>query len=325
MGHTAGSRVLVTGATGFVGSHIASLFVAEGYRVRVTVRATSDRRWLEGLAIETVEAELEDDAALAPVVKDVETIVHAAGLTRARHRGELRRGNVDATARLAEAAIGAGVGCFVFVGSLAARGPDPDGGPTGPVSAYGRSKRKAEEELLARADRLRVVLLRPSGVYGPRDSDLLPLFRMADRGFIVAPRGSVRVQPVYVQDVARAALAAATSASTPGPWPVAEVRAYSWPEVAAALGTAVGRRARVVRVPPVLFDAAGALSERAAWAFGRRPALDRRRARDLSRHSYTCDVRPTEEALGWKPEVKLEKGLARTASWYRKIGWMRAS
>lgn len=321
-------RVLVTGATGFIGSHVAAAFAAAGWRVRVTVRASSDLKWLEGLDVETVEADLATPADLSHAVSDVQVVVHSAGLTRAKRPEELQWVNVEATSRLARASAAAGVRRFVYLSSLAARGPDPVRTPKGflpgptPASDYGRSKRAGEEALEPFADAMSTVVLRLAGVYGPRDSDLLPMFRMADRGWLAIPAGDMRVQPIHVSDVARGTMKAVEAQPVAVPLPLAEENSYSWSEVGDALGAAVQRRLRVMRAPAGLYTAAGALAETAARLRDRRPALDRRKARDLAVHSYTCDIEPTVKALGWKPEIDMPEGLRQTATWYREIGWL---
>jgi nucleoside-diphosphate-sugar epimerase len=192
------------------------------------------------------------------------------------------------------------------------------------VSAYGRSKREAEELLGRLEPPPDVVVLRPTGVYGPRDRDIVPLFRAAFRGFLPTPVTRARIQPVYVTDVATAVLrAAAPGAATGfGPFPIAEPRRYAWDEIRAALEAATGRRIRHVALPPVLYEIAGAAGEAVGRATGREPIFDRRRARDLARHAWTCDVAATEEALGWRAEVALPEGVRRTLDWYRAEGWM---
>lgn len=313
--------VLLTGATGFVGSHVATTFARSGWRVRCTVRATSSTRWLADLEVETREVDLEGGSGLATALRDVQVLVHAAGVTRASDPGRYHAVNVAATGRVAAAAAEAGVGRLVFVSSLAARGPD---GADGPVSAYGRSKREAEE-LLGRLGRPpEVVVLRPAGVYGPRDRDMAPLFRAAARGFLPTPAMRAPIQPAYVTDVASAVLRAATAGTAPGfgPYPVAESRRYAWDEVREALETATGRRIRRVALPPALYEIAGAVGEAFGRVTGREPPFDRRRARDLARHAWTCDVSRTEEALGWRAAVPLPEGLRRTLEWYRAAGWL---
>ncbi len=315
--------ILLTGATGFVGSHVAEALSGLEAGLRCTVRASSDRRWIRHLPVEAVRADLRDPDALEAALEGVAAVVHVAGVTRAPSSETYRRVNVEGTERLARAAARRGVDRFVFVSSLAARGPDGAGGP---VSAYGRSKRSAEERLSAAdgdAVPTETVVLRPGGVYGPRDTDLLPLFRMARRGWLPVPTGARRLQPVYAADVASAVEAAATGAAPGfGPWPVVERASHPWAEVAAGLERALGRPVRTFPVPSSLLVAAGAVSEAAGRLTGTAPRLDRRRARDLARHGWTADPGPTVEALGWRPEVALPEGLDRTAAWYREEGWL---
>ena len=318
--------VLVTGATGFVGSHIAEAVVAAGYRLRYTVRATSDLRWLRGLEAERVEVDFARPGGMDEAVIGADVVVHAAGITRAANPAEYGRVNAEATERLARAAASAGARRFVLISSLAARGPTrPNPEPT---SHYGRSKREAERRLRAFAAEAGVdfepVILRPAGVYGPRDSDMLPLFQMAQRGILVAPAGAARLQPVFANDVADATVRAVGGADTSGgePLPIAEPFVYDWSEVAHSLGDVFGRKVRLVRVAPWLFEAAGSAADSFARLSGVAPTFDRRRARDLSRLEWTVDVTVTEQALGWSPRVPLAEGLAITASWYREAGWL---
>lgn len=315
-------RVLLTGATGFVGSHVAEGLRDAGAELRCTVRPSSDRRWIRELGVETVEADLRDPGALGRALEGIRTVVHVAGVTRAPGPDLYELVNVEGTARLARAAGGAGVERFVFVSSLAARGPD---GADGPVSAYGRSKRAAEERLLDPdvPSPPEKVVLRPGGVYGPRDTDLLPLFRVARSGWLPVPTRARRLQPVYASDVASAVRAAADG-SPPGvgPWPVVERESHPWEEVASALGDALGRTVRPVPVPSLALVAAGTLSEAVGRLTGTTPRLDSRRARDLARHGWTADPSPSEEALGWRARVALPDGLRRTAEWYRERGWL---
>lgn len=311
---------LLTGATGFVGSHVAEACREEGHRLRCTVRATSDTRWIEGLGVETVEVDLADPGRLDEVMEGVRTVVHVAGVTVAADRATFARVNVEGTRSLALAARRSEVRRFVYMSSLAARGPD---GAEGPVSPYGASKRDAEACLRDAAGEMEVVVLRPGGVYGPRDADLLSLFRLADRGWLPAPRGGAPLQPVYAADVADAAVrAAGREAPGFGPYPLAERDRYGWEEVAEGMEAALGRPVRLVEVPGAVFLAAGAAGELVGRALGRTPELDRRQARDLARHSWTCDPSATERELGWRAGVELPEGLRRTASWYRGQGWL---
>jgi hypothetical protein len=159
-------------------------------------------------------------------VQNVDAVVHAAGITRARRSEDYYSVNAGGTRRVAAAALRAGARRFVLISSLAARGPD---GHDHPESDYGRSKLEAETHLLALGGRMEAVVLRPAAVYGPRDTDLLPLFRMARAGWLPVPRGAAPLQPIYAEDAARAALAAAREPVGFGPFPVAENRRYACP------------------------------------------------------------------------------------------------
>ena len=320
------SRVLLTGGTGFLGSHVAELLVEAGHEVRATIRATSDTRWLDPLPVETVVPDLEDPGALAAALEGVADVMHVGGVTIATDPSVFDRVNAVGTAALAAAAGRAGVRRFVLISSLAARGPDL---AEGPVSPYGRSKRGGEvrlAELAAVGEAPSAIrVLRPGGIYGPRDPDMVALFRMAARGLLVLPSVEGRLQPVHVHDAARAAVRALESAdeTDPGPLPVVTDRVHTWAEVGEALTAAIGRPTRILRVPPALFLAAGGAAELAARLTGGPPVFDRRRARDLTQRSFTSDIEATRRALGWTPEVGLREGMEATVDWYRTQGWLK--
>lgn len=313
-------RVLITGATGFVGSHITEAFLEAGYEVRCGARDPHHPRWLSDLPVEIVPLDLDRPADLLRALEGVDKVVHAAGVTRARHQSDYERINAVGTRRLAGVALEAGVRRFVQISSLAARGPD---WLHHPASAYGWSKRRAETNLHAFSANMETVVLRPAAVYGPRDADLLPLFKMAKRGRLVVPAGPGLLQPVYATDVAAATLAAVREPNVAyGPFPIAEAGNYSWKRVVQALEKAVGHKVRVVGVPNGAFVFGGRVAERASKLADAVPIFDERRAEDLARHTWTCDVTPAERALGWRARVPLAEGLERTVRWYEKNSWM---
>jgi nucleoside-diphosphate-sugar epimerase len=317
-------RVLVTGATGFVGSHVTQAFVEAGYKVVCGLRATSDPRWISNLAVEFALLDLAQPEGLFRAVKDVDVIVHAAGLVKARQRSDYYLVNAEGTRRLAAAAADAGVRRFVLLSSLAARGPDAvaSDGWDHPVSSYGRSKLEAEESLRAFGEQMEIVALRPAGVYGPRDTELLSLFKVARSGWLILPSGPDVLQPVYASDVARAALVAARKLVGFGPYPVAEASRYTWQDVVKGLGQALGRPVRTVRLPATVFNLMGRVAEKTAELCDAVPVFDERQAQDVAVHTWTCDPSTTERALGWRAEVRLFEGLERTTRWYRTEGWI---
>ncbi|MGD2152048.1 MAG: NAD-dependent epimerase/dehydratase family protein [Gemmatimonadales bacterium] len=325
---TEGKTVLVTGGTGFVGSHAADVLIEAGWRVRCTVRTTSDRRWLKGKPVEPVDVDLRE-GGLEEAVAGIDAVVHCAGLTRGS-RGALYAANRDVTAALADACVETGRRIrFVYCSSQAAAGPSSIWRPREleepprPASDYGRSKLAGEVEALRRSEALQVVVVRPAAVYGPRDEDTLPYFRMAARGVVLVPGLFTRlVQIVHVRDVARALLLAVERPEAVGrTYFVAHPEVITWRQLAAALGRAVGRRATRLHLPAWLVQAAGVVAGLVGG--GRRPGrLDRRRAWELTRRAWTCRVTDTVEGLHWMPEYDAERGLRATAEWYREAGWL---
>jgi len=325
--------VLITGATGFLGSHVADALVAEGWTVRCTVRKTSNLRWLESLPVDRVTADVRSPQELAAALEGVDVVVHSAGLTRARSDAEYHRVNAGGTQDLARAAVDAGVRRFVLVSSLAARGPDrgDSSGETEadrPTSAYGESKLAAERRLFQvlsdSGGAMQGVILRPGGIYGPRDEDSLNLFKVARTGVLPVPTGVGRLQPVYVKDVAEAVMRGVARPDVDTrPIPIVGPEIVTWAAMGEALGAAVGKQVRLVRVPSPVWQVGGAVAEAAARLVGLPPQFDRRTADDLSRLDWTADPREAEKALGWRASTYVRDAIAETGRWYREHGWLK--
>lgn len=316
----------VTGGTGFVGSHLVEHLLAAGYRVRCLVRDPERLKWLEGLPVELAPGALEA-AALEPALEGAGAVFHFAGQTRGTPE-ELDHTNHLGTRTVAEALARRGGGPrLVHCSSQAAAGPAPPGrplteeDPPAPTSAYGRSKLAGERELERLADRVRATVLRPGAVYGPRDRDTLPLFRLARRGLLPVPGlGHAPVQVVHAADVALAArLAAELPAAVGRTYFVANPEALTWRQVAGVFGRALGRHVRPMPLPRAFYWVAGLLGE--VVGRGRPGALDRRRARDLTAPAWLCSVERARRELGWRPRLSLEQGFRETARWYEEQGW----
>ncbi len=320
--------VVLTGATGFLGSHIADLLLARGYAVRATVRPTSDTRWLQGKRVELVEAPLAGPpAALAPLLDGAGAVVHCAGVVRAPNEERYRAGNVDTTRALRDAAAAAGgVRCFVLISSLAAAGPSTparprvEADPCAPVSAYGRAKLEAES-LLQSGLPFRAPILRPPALYGPRDASFLPLFRLARAGWALRPQAPLRALSLaHGRDAARATLALLETETAAGPYFVEDGQAHGWNDLARALGPAFGRRLLPLPIPLAAARAAARLlgarrSERSA-------VLNRDRLQTLAASAWTCSGARLRAETGFAPEFDLAAGFRDTLAWYRERGWL---
>jgi 2-alkyl-3-oxoalkanoate reductase len=324
-------RVLLTGATGFVGSHVADAFASAGFHVRAIARSPERATALQRLGFDVVHGSLEDEDALAVACRDVDIVVHMAALTHARTDAEYDAVNVAGTERLLRAMLAADPPPrrLVYLSSLAAVGPCVDGrgvraaDPARPLTAYGRSKLAGEHVVLAAADRIEVVVLRPPAVYGPRDTDLFHFFRIARFGVIPVPTGPDRpLQMVHVTDLALALVRAVSAARASGVYHIAERRMYTWEEVGRLVGEAVGRRVRVVKVPAGLISGLAAVSEWAAGAAGSSSIFNRDKAREMLAPGWLCDTEAAKADLGYEAEIGLAEGLRETARWYRDHGWL---
>lgn len=323
-------NVLITGATGFVGSHVAEALASRIERVRALVRPTSDTARLRALGVGLETATFEDGNALRRAVQGAEVIVHLAALTHARTPAELDRVNIDGTRALRDAVLAAEPRPrrIVYMSSLAAAGPS-NGRPVGrsdtprPLTAYGRSKLGGERVLLEAAAQLEVVILRAPAVYGPRDAEMLRFFRMARRGVLPVPAGPVRpLQLVHVHDLARAVVAAVLAPAASGVYHIAEPRAHGWAEVCALLGRVTGRRVRLVRLPKLAIGAAGVASELGARLVGGSSIFNRDKVRELLAPGWLCDTADAQAELGFETQIELEEGFRQTWEWYRNEGWL---
>ncbi|MFP4623413.1 MAG: NAD-dependent epimerase/dehydratase family protein [Gemmatimonadota bacterium] len=319
--------LLITGATGFVGSHLVELLAERRLRVRALVRATSDTSLLERHGVAPVVGSLGDVESLRRAVGDAPVVLHLAAATRALSPAAFHRVNAVGTERLLDAMeADGGRRRMVYLSSLAAVGPDrgrpvrPEDEPR-PLTAYGRSKLAGERAALDRAG-VEVAVLRPPAVYGPRDRDLLTFFRLA-RWHVLPTTGAPDrpMQLVHARDLAGAVLAAAGSRAT-GVFHVAEPRQYPWAEVLRLVARAVGRRAVSLRVPGPLVRAAAAVSEGVARATRRPVIFDRDKARELLAPGWTCETESARLGLGFEATIALAEGLRETAAWYRAYGWL---
>jgi dihydroflavonol-4-reductase len=321
-------KVLVTGATGFVGSHLVEALRRRDAEVTALVRSPGKAAALGRQGVRLVTGDLHDRAALESATRGQAIVFHVAGLVAARDEAGFLQANRDGTANLLETAGRAGVGRFVLVSSMAAGGPSSAGRPlTGtepprPVTAYGRSKLAAEE--LVRASQVPWTILRPPMVYGPRDREVLRVFRLARLGLgPVFGDGTQELSAVHGADLARALVASATSER-------AARRLYyaCYPEsftsaaFVAAVGDAVGRPVKVIRIPLRLGAAVLAVTGAVARLAGTSTILTADKANEFFQVAWTGDPRSLMAETGWTPEFDIRSGLADTCQWYRSAGWL---
>ena len=327
----AGARVLVTGATGFLGGALARALSAEGAEVHALVRPGSDRAALDGVAIAWREGDVTDLSSVRRAIAGVDWVVHAAGrLGRAGEADAIYRTvNVDGARHVLEAALAASPRPRVLhLSSPGVLGPTrPDGAaedaPLAPGNPYERSKAAAEAIALALAGRgLPVVVARPGFVYGPGDRHVLGLFRAVQSGRFFHVDGGRRLcQPTFVAD-AVAGMLACMAAGRPGRvYHVVGPRAVTFRALGETLATALGVPAPRLDVPRWAAMAGATALEVAARALGRTAPLGRTGVAFFSEDRVFSGRRAREE-LGFAPTHDLAEGAAETVAWYRTRGWL---
>lgn len=326
--------ILVTGASGFLGSHIARRLDAQGTATRLLVRASSNRSSLEGLTRATFAVgDVRDPGSLRRAAEGVTGVIHAAGLVKARDPRDFARVNTEGTQALLEAVadVAPDLLRFVLVSSLAAHGPSPDGrprpvaAPARPVTAYGRSKWSAEQAATSAAGRVPVTIVRPPMIYGPGDREVLAFFR-AVRWRLVPLTGPPQslLSTIFVEDCADACIAALAGDLPSGSCFFVD---DGQPEPLIArlrdIERAVGRPAlATVRVPPTLLRVGALLSEWAGHLTGRSVMLTRDKVHELTAPHWVGESAPARAALQWSPRTSFADGAHRTAAWYRRVGWL---
>jgi nucleoside-diphosphate-sugar epimerase len=323
-------KAFVTGATGFVGSHLAEALVARGDTVVALARRPDQHEALKQIGVTPASGTLENPRALAAALDGAEIVYHVAGATSARNEAEFFAVNEGGTRHLLDA-VRAGVpslGRFVYVSSQAAIGPSSPGVPANedvaahPVTPYGRSKHAGE--LAVRGSELAWTIVRPCSVYGPRDREFLRLFKLAKRG--VAPifgTGAQEVSLIHIADLVDVIIASGTAdAGRRQIFHAAHPDVLLSRDVARAAGTAQGGTPVVIPVPGfVAAGIVGVIGLVAALA-GRTTVLSPERLAEFMAPSWLLDVRKAEHSLGWRARIALAEGMAATAAWYREHGWL---
>lgn len=316
-------RILVTGASGFLGSHIAEAAHEAGYEVHALIRPTSSRRWLGYEWLNIHVAELNDRKTLSSILKDVDAVIHNAGTLW----GDYHRVNTEGTRIIAEESVKVGIKRFVYISSLAAGGSSKgpyakDGGePDNPISSYGCSKKEAEQLLCRLRNQIDVVILRFPMIYGPRDTQGLRLFKTFK--ILINPSVGLRrryISAVYVKDAARAALTALSAPVSSGScYNISDGADYTFNKLYKVVGKVWGRKALRIPVP---FD----LIMFGAWVVNDflkgKTAFNPDQMRMFRRRYWLVSPERAIRELGWKPQVGIYQGVKETVRWYKEKGWL---
>jgi len=320
-------RALLTGPTGFIGSHLAEELLNKGYKVTCLVRKASSLKWIEGLDVTLSYGDCLDPDSLDAALAGADLVFHLAGVTRAPSEADFLEVNARGTENLIEAASRRlpRIKRFVYVSSLAAVGPSRNGKPVNedteprPVSAYGKSKLEAERAVMKHAGSVPVTIIRPPAVYGPRDRDFYLLYRMLNMG-VFPYWGESQYSLIYVEDLVKGIVRAAESKEADGKiFFLSEDSPHSNLEIAKAIAESLGCRPVRLRLPRSAVTVIAGLGK----LFGAdNSIINVDKARELRHPRWVCDPARAQNELGFSSNVPMDKGFTWTANWYRIHQWL---
>lgn len=339
-------KILITGATGFIGGFIVDEALRRGMDVWAAVRSTSRRTYLTDSRIHFIELNLSSEDELLRQLRGTsfDYVVHAAGVTKSSDRSAFRRVNTDGTANLVKALVKTGmdINLFVYLSSLSVYGPVREQYPYTdikeedtpcPDTAYGESKLRAEQFIrsFAAGNGLRYVIFRPTGVYGPREKDYFMMVQSISRHVdFAAGRKPQDITFVYVLDVVQAIFLAISLASEPDGGGVAG-RSYFLSDGCVYRSSTFSELVRRelgdpwwirVTAPLWLLRVITSCGELAGRLTGRITALNGDKYKIMRQRNWRCDISPAVRELGYKPRFQLEEGVRLTVKWYKDNGWI---
>jgi nucleoside-diphosphate-sugar epimerase len=319
-------KALVTGAAGFIGSHLAEALIGRGYEVTCLARKTSNLKWIEHLDLKYLLCDLADIESCSEKISGFDYVFHTAGLTKTACDKDFFAVNAECTRKLVGvvAANNPGLKRFIYVSTLAASGPGRADKPVtedtfpSPVSSYGKSKLEGEQAVLEYRARIPVTIVRPSAVYGPRDTDFFLLFSSVRKGFYPY-WGRCYYSLIYVEDLVRGIIVSAEKKEGEDrTFFLADETVYTNDEIIQAISAALGCKAVRVRLPLSLMPLVAYIGEKV----NRKGIINRDKAREARYANWTCDVGRAKEELGFNAKITLREGMKWTADWYRIHRWL---
>jgi len=319
-------KVLVTGANGFIGSHLVEALLKNNFAVRALVRKYADLRWLAGLPIEIVNGAITEYNTILPAVENVDYICHTAGATKANSIEEYALVNYGGTENLLNACIkrNPNLKKFVLFSSLSVVGPPEtsqsisEDNTCYPASNYGTTKLQAESAVLEFKDKIPSVILRLCAIFGPRDKETLFYFKFLKKGIRPVFGGNFSV--CYVKDAVRAAVLCLQKNIASGTiYNIAEPNYYSYDDVAEIAEKILNKKTLRIKIPNTILSIYAAILSKITR---NRTVVNPDRIKDLMQKHWVCDYKKAEKELGFTTKYNMEDGLRETIEWYKAQKWL---
>lgn len=324
-------KVLITGASGFVGYHLIIEALSAGLEVFAAVRSSSDVSHLKDLDVKFTNLQYHSvDLLKANIFENAyDYIIHASGTTKAKNKAEYNLINAEYSRNLAQAASGTKVEKFVFVSSLAALGPSlnlntmiEDDSAAHPVTSYGESKLLAEKYLNAIED-LPLLIFRPTAVYGPREKDIFILFKSINMGLEpYIGKFDQQFSFIYVKDLVGVLIAALSSDLVNKTYNVSDGGIYNRYALADYSKSALNKKTFKFHLPVAGVNIFALLMEKIYANSSKTPALNKEKMSELTAINWGCNIKYLRKELDFSPKFDLERGVKETMLWYKNNKWL---
>ena len=323
---------VVTGANGFVGSHLVDYLLNKNFEVRCIVRKSSNLRWLEGKSIKLIDCGLFDKEGLRKAFKDANYIFHVAGVVKSKDEEGYFRGNVETTKILLKVAgeIKESIKKFLIVSSQTVCGPSLDGKPVNeeteckPLTTYGRSKLEQEKITLNYKNIFPVTVCRAPAIYGERDTEIFIYFQVFNKGLTTMIGFDKKVLSLlHVADLVEGLYLAAISEKANGEiYFISSEKFYTWDEVGKITSKVLNKKAIKIKIPHFIVFIVAAIAQFFAMFSSNPATLNIEKAKDLTQKYWTCDTSKAIRDLGYRQKISIEEGIKRTCDWYKQMKWI---
>ncbi len=324
---------IVTGANGFVGSHLVDNLLGKGHKVRCLVRKSSNLRWLEGKDVEIFDCGLWDKEGIAKAFESCDYVFHVAGVVKSKKPEGYFKGNVEATKNLLDVVKENKINLkrFVVVSSQTAVGPSIDEIPVNeeseckPITTYGRSKLEQEKTALSYYPEIPITICRAPAVYGERDTEIFIYFQTFNKGLtsIIGFDKKV-VSLIHVIDLVEGIYLSAINEKSNGEiYFISSEKVYNWDEVGKITSKVLKKKAIKIKIPHFIVFTIAAIAQFFALFSSKPATLNIEKAKDLTQHAWTCDTSKAIKDLGYRQNISIEEGIKRTCDWYKKMKWIK--
>lgn len=322
---------VVTGANGFIGSHLVLSLLNKKHLVRCVIRETSDLKWIERLDVDFIKCGLNDVKLLSAAFEGATYVFHLAGMTKAKKYEDYIYGNVQLTEHVMKACEGnPTIKKVLLTSSLAASSPsllnEPvvESTPSAPISMYGKSKLAMERLLKKKYTHLPYVIIRPPVVYGARDTEVLLFFKTVKKGLIpTIGLGKKQVSIVYIDDLIQGiCLAAESDKAIRQTYFFESDRILEWEQIGRETAAILSSKAFKIAVPHFAVYLVAGIGELMSVFQKRAPTLNLEKAKEITQEAWTCSAEKAKKELGYQPKTTYKEGFRITLEWYQKEGWI---